>query len=175
VSAVTIQPEGAELAARRRQLLELWVDVTEAGGAVGFRPGVGPAEVAPVVDRLLHDLAEGWTRALVARGTDGEVVGLVTIVRGLAPRMAHRVTLRRLLVDPDRQGEGLGRRLTEAAHALAVREFGADLSIVEVRDGLGLDRFYERLGYTEVGRIPDGLQFEDGDRVDELFMARRLP
>lgn len=172
---VTIHPEGAELAVRRRQLLQLWVAVTDAGGAVGFRPGVGLHDVAPVVDRLLHDLADGRARALVARSEEGEVVGLVTVVPGPAPRMAHRVALRRLLVDPQRHGEGLGRRLTEAAHALAVREFGAELVVVEVRDGLGLDRFYERLGYTEVGRIPGGLQFEDGDRVDELFMARRLP
>jgi predicted N-acetyltransferase YhbS len=85
------------------------------------------------------------------------------------------VTLGSLQVHPGRQGTGLGRRLVAAAHDLAVAEFDAELALVQVRDGLGLDRFYARLGYVEVGRVPGGLAFEDGDRIDELTMVRRLP
>lgn len=173
-AATTILPVGAELAAQRSALIALWVDVTEAGGAVGFRPPVDAAVVAPVVGGLLAELAAGPTRALVARDGEGRIEGLVAVTPGAAPRFAHRVTLRRMMVRPDRQGRGLGGRLVAAAHRLAVAEFAAELAVVEVRDGLGLDAFYARQGYREVGRIPGGLAFEDGDRVDELFLACEL-
>lgn len=172
---VTLHPAGPELADQRRALVELWVAVTDAGGAVGFRPPVDEVTVGPTVDALLRQLDDTPDRAIVARAVDGAPVGLVVVVPGAAPRFAHRVTLRRLMVHPRLQGTGLGGRLLRAAHALAVAEFGADLVVVEVRDGLGLDGFYARHGYLEVGRIPGGLAFEDGDRVDELFLARTLP
>lgn len=169
-----ILPVGAELAVQRAALISLWVDVTESGGAVGFRPPVDAAAVAPAVGDLLAELAAGPTRALVARGEEGRIEGLVAVTPGVAPRFAHRVTLRRLMVHPARQGRGLGGRLVAAAHRLGVEEFGAELTLVEVREGLGLDAFYVRQGYREVGRIPGGLAF-GGDRVDELLLVRALP
>lgn len=172
---VTLTTASAELAVQRGALIELWVAVTEGGGAVGFRPPVAAADVAPVVEGLLVELAQGVSRAITARDGDGRVVGLIVAVPGAAPRFAHRVTLRRLLVHPERQGRGLGARLLSAAHRMAVQEFGAELALVEVRDGLGLEAFYGRQGYREVGRIPGGLAFGDGDRVDELFLVRELP
>ncbi len=173
--AIALAPAGAELAAQRSALIDLWVAVTNAGGAVGFRPPVDGPTVVPVVDELLRELAGTRTRAIVARDVRGAVVGLVLIAPGPPPRFAHRVTLRRMMVHPDLQGTGVGGRLLMAAHDLAVAEFEADLALVEVRDGLGLDGFYLRHGYREVGRIPGGLRFEDGDRVDELFLLRDLP
>lgn len=172
---VTLAPASAALAGQRDALIDLWVAVTEAGGAVGFRPPVDAVTVAPVVDELLRELAGSRSRAVTARDPAGVVVGLVVVVPGPPPRFAHRVTLRRLMVHPRWQGAAIGARLLAAAHDLAVDVFGTELAVVEVRDGLGLDAFYARHGYREVGRIPGGLAFEDGDRADELFLARALP
>jgi hypothetical protein len=70
----------------RERVVALWVEVTNAGGAVGFVPPVGAADV--------------------------------------------------------REAERLGRAMGLAALQ------------VTVRGGTGTERFYERLGYTEVGRLP---------------------
>lgn len=176
MSDVTVAPaDAATLRTDREALLRVWIDVTDAGGAVGFRPPADPAAVAAVLDELLAAVDAGSARVVVARDAERVPVGLVAVHPGGGPRVAHRVTLRRLMVHPRWQGTGIGARLVTAAHDLAVRTGGAELAVVEVRGGLGLEAFYLGLGYAEVGRIPDGLAFEDGDRVDEVFLARRLP
>lgn len=171
---VTFAPADASLAVRRPALLQLWADVTNAGGAVGLRPPADPASVAPLVDEMLAELAARVSGAVVARDTDGEIVGLVVVTPGPAPRRDHVARLRRLMVHPTRQGEGLGGELLAAGERLAATDLGAELALVEVRHGQGTERFYERLGYREVGRIPGGLAFEDGDRCDELLLVRSL-
>jgi GNAT superfamily N-acetyltransferase len=66
-----------------------------------------------------------------------------------------------LSVDPEMQGRGLGRRLTEFAENLA-RERGAtamELRYVDLREELG--RTYARMGYVETSRedVPPGRGF----------------
>lgn len=176
MTEITVGPaDAATLRADREALLALWIAVTDAGGAVGFRPPADAVAVGEVLDGLLATVDRGGAQAVVARDAGGAPVGLVVVHPGDGPRVAHRVTLRRLMVHPDRQRTGTGARLVSAAHDLAVRAFGAELAVVEVRGSLGLEPFYLGLGYTEVGRIPDGLAFDDGDRVDEVLLARRLP
>jgi ribosomal protein S18 acetylase RimI-like enzyme len=56
-----------------------------------------------------------------------------------------------LTVDPDRQGSGLGRRLSEAGEALA-RDLGrvrVRMTVISVREEL--IAWYRRLGYRETG------------------------
>jgi predicted N-acetyltransferase YhbS len=156
-------------------LQQLWFDVTEAGGAVGLRPPITLADTRPLVDELLLSAAEGRCELVAARATSTSsqhVVGLVAIERGRSARVAHRVLLRRLMVHPDLQGTGVGARLVLAAHELA-RVGGGELVVAELRDGLGLEGFYTRLGYRECGRIPGALAFGD-DRLDEVLMVADL-
>lgn len=159
------------------ELQQLWFDVTQAGGAVGLRPPIEIADTRPLVDDLLRRMAAGTRAVVAARATSTSagprLVGLVGVDLDGSARRGHRVTLRRLMVDPRAQGGGIGARLVTQAHDLA-RDRGAEIAIVEVRDGLGLERFYERLGYRECGRIPGGIAFEDGDRVDEVLLVADL-
>jgi hypothetical protein len=50
------------------------------------------------------------------------------------------------------------------------RELGREALHVTLRDGLGLDRFYRRLGYREIGRLPGALRVAPGDDRDEVLM-----
>jgi hypothetical protein len=43
-----------------------------------------------------------------------------------------------------------------------------------VRGGEGLERFYERLGYTIVGRHPGAVRVAPGDDRDEIMLIFRL-
>lgn len=157
----------------RRSLIDLWVDVTNAGGAVGFVPPVGPDEVAGAADRLVTAAAAGQ-RLLITATDDGALVGTVAIVPETAPYFAHRVTLVTLMVSPERQGEGLGRRLVERAHEVAVERCGARISLVGVRGGQGLEPFYERCGYTRYARLPGGVRYGE-DEFDDVGMYLTLP
>ena len=43
----------------RRELLAVWTDVTNAGGAVGFVPPVTEDDIAPTLDDLVRRVREG--------------------------------------------------------------------------------------------------------------------
>ena len=154
------------------ELTALWIAVTDAGGSIGLTSPATDEEARPLAAALLDEVRAGEVTLLAAH-QDERLVGLVSIHQPPSPRTGHRAYLRRLQVHPDRQGTGLGGRLVEAAHDHA-SERGAELAIVEVRDGEGLEGFYRHHGYVEVGRIPDALAFEDGSRRDEVLMAADL-
>jgi GNAT superfamily N-acetyltransferase len=154
--------------ALRAQIVRLWVDVTNAGGAVGFVAPVSEDDVRPVADATLTGVASGADRLLI--GVDGgRLVAVLFITDNRFPLKAHWRVLKRVMVDPAGQGRGNGAALMREAAQIAARWGLAGLQVT-VRDGHGLDRFYRGLGYREVGRIPGALRVAPGDDRDELLM-----
>lgn len=154
--------------ALRAHLVDLWVDVTNAGGAVGFVAPVTAADVRPTAKETFADLTEGPDRLLV--GYEGDrLVGILIIGDNRFHLKAHWRVLKRVMVHPDTQGRGYGVALMREAERLG-RELGVEALHVTIRDGLGLDSFYGRLGYREVGRLPRALRLTPDDDRDEVFM-----
>ena len=54
---------------------------------------------------------------------------------------------------------------------VARNEMGLEQLHLAARDGVGLEDFYGRLGWKEVGRWPGALRFAQGDDRDEILMA----
>jgi GNAT superfamily N-acetyltransferase len=159
--------------ALRAQIVALWVDVTNAGGAVGFVAPVTADAVRPVADAALAGVASGVDRLLVGVD-DGRLVALLFLTDNRFVLKAHWQVLKRVMVLPGSQGRGYGAALMREAAAVATR-LGLAALQVTVRDGHGLDRFYRGLGYREVGRIPGALRVAAGDDRDELIMWLDLP
>lgn len=153
-------------------IVTLWTEVTNAGGAVGFVAPVTEDEVLPVAETALAGVAAGIDRLLIGLD-DGRLVALLFIVDNRFGLKAHWRVLKRVMVAPGTQGLGYGAALMREAAAVAAR-LGLDGLQVTVRDGHGLDRFYRSLGYREVGRIPGALRVAPGDDRDELFMWLEL-
>ncbi|MFI1192433.1 GNAT family N-acetyltransferase [Micromonospora sp. NPDC020750] len=152
----------------REQIVRLWVDVTNAGGAVGFVAPVTAADVRPVAEAAFADLADGPDRLLV--GYDGaRAVAVLIFADNRFHLKAHWCTLKRVMVHPDTQGRGHGLALMREAERLG-RSLGREALHITVRGGLGLERFYARLGYREVGRLPGALRVAPGDDRDEVLM-----
>src|SRR5579875_1707849 len=178
VATVTFTPVPAEHGADpelREQLLETWVRVTDAGGAVGF---VAPADrslVGEMLDSHLSRVIEGRDALGVLRrgGLDGPAVGMGILAASAAPLRAHWRTLLRLMVDPDLQGVGAGRMLLEGLHGVA-RELGLEFVCLSVRGGLGIEGFYGRIGYAAYGRNPRAIRVAPGDERDEILMRYEL-
>lgn len=158
---------GPEFAA---ELADLWYRVSRAGGAVGFGTDVERPEVAAAAVRLVGDVRAGATSMLAARD-GGALVGTVRFERGDAPVVRHRAMLKLLMVDPDRQRGGLGRRLVDACLAAAAAE-GVEQVYLSARSGTGLEEYYPRLGWREVGRFPGGVRVRPGDDRDEIWYLR---
>lgn len=162
-------------AALRAELLALWVEVVNAGGAVGFVGAVTAADVAPMLDRELGTVTAGAAELVVLR-VDGELAGFCLLRRNTFPIMAHWAWVGRVMVDPRRRGEGLGLALMEGVHRVARAE-GLEALRLTVRGGLGLEGFYLRAGYVEVGRVPRGLRVgtpDQSDDRDDVMMWREL-
>jgi GNAT superfamily N-acetyltransferase len=64
---------------------------------------------------------------------------------------------------------GLGTALMGEAERIG-RSMGLAALHVTVRAGTNTEKFYERLGYTEVGRLPGALRVGPDDERDEIFM-----
>jgi len=156
----------------REQLVDLWVEVTNAGGAVGFVPPVTAAQVRPMAKATFAGIADGPDRLLL--GYAGERPIAMLIFRDnrfhLKP---HWCTLIRVMVHPEAQGHGYGAEIMREAERLAPT-LGFEALHLTVRGGLGLEEFYKRLGYREIGRLPGALRVAPGDDRDEVLMWRAV-
>ncbi|MCM0675192.1 GNAT family N-acetyltransferase [Micromonospora phytophila] len=152
----------------RQQLVALWVDVTNAGGAVGFVPPVTAADVRRIADPTFAGITDGPDRLLVGYAGERPAAALFFCDNRFDLK-AHWCVLKRVMVHPGAQGHGYGLALMREAERLG-RQLGFEALHVTVRDGAGVDRFYRRLGYREVGRLPGALRVAPGDDRDEILM-----
>ncbi len=156
----------------REDLLDTWVTVTDAGGSVGFTAPADRAQIAGTLDVALERVADGSdVLGVLTRGST--VVGMGFLVENGSLLQRHWRGLLRPMVRPELQGSGAGRTLLEGLHKTA-RELGLEQLQLTVRDGHGLERFYERFGYTIVGRHPGAIRVGPGDDRDEVMMVARL-
>jgi GNAT superfamily N-acetyltransferase len=151
-----------------QRIVALWVEVTNAGGAVGFVPPVDAAIVRPTAEAAFAGVADGVDRLLVGRDGD-EIVALLFVVDNRFGLKDHWRVLKRVMVTPRSQGRGYGAALMRQAEALGRKAGLAGLQVT-VRAGAGTENFYARLGYREVGRLPGALRVGPGDDRDEISM-----
>jgi GNAT superfamily N-acetyltransferase len=152
----------------RDRIVALWVEVTNAGGAVGFVAPTDAGLVRPVAEAAFDGVEAGLDHLLI--NVDGaDLTGLLFITDNRFPLKAHWRLLKRVMVTPHGQGRGLGAALMGEAERIA-REMGLEALQVTVRAGAGTEKFYARLGYTAVGRIPGALRIAPGDDRDEIYM-----
>ncbi|ONK12255.1 GNAT family N-acetyltransferase [Streptomyces sp. MP131-18] len=155
----------------REGIAELWADVVNAGGAVGFVPPVTPEDTRPQLRKHLIGMAEGTTRLLVGTAERGRPAATAFFVLNTHRLMRHWVWLQTVMVHPDRQGGGAGRELmAAAASAAAAIDPGITGIRLTCRGGLGLERFYAACGYREVGRVPAAIKLGDGELRDDVTM-----
>lgn len=108
------------------------------------------------------DYAEKVARGQVFVADDAGVVGLIVLIR-----KPDHVLIENVAIDPDRQGEGIGRALLAYAE-MSARESGTPTmrlyTNAKMTENLA---FYSHLGYQEVNR-----RRENG--FERVFLAKRL-
>jgi GNAT superfamily N-acetyltransferase len=172
--ALTFTLDPAMTPALRDGVLDLWADVSDAGGAVGFVPPVTREDIRPEFVKHLVSMSEGRTRLLVGFDEDGQVAATAFIVFNTHRLMTHWVWLYTVMVHPRHQGKGYGRDLMAAAADAARGLEGIEAIRLTCRGGLGLERFYGSCGYKEVGRVPGAIRVAPGDDRDDIFMLLPL-
>lgn len=160
--------------ALRDGVLALWVDVSNAGGAVGFVPPVTVDDIRPEWLMRLTQLSRGDTRLLVGYDEDGAVAATAFLAYNTHRLMKHWIWLYVVMVHPKHQGKGYGRDLMAAAADAARGLDGIEAIRLTCRGGTGVDRFYESCGYKEVGRVPGAIRVAPGDDRDDITMLLPL-
>lgn len=176
VDTITFTPVAAAEAADprlRAQLLDTWVAVTDAGGAVGFVAPADPQLIGETLDAALERIVAGRDRLGVLRRADGTAAGMGILAASSSALRQHWRTVLRLMVHPELQGQGAGRVLLEGMHDMA-RELGLEFVCLTVRGGKGIEGFYAHLGYEIFGRNPRAIRVAPGDERDEIHMRRDL-
>ncbi|MDQ0795800.1 GNAT family N-acetyltransferase [Streptomyces sp. B1I3] len=172
--ALTFEVDPALDRALRDGITALWVDVSNAGGAVGFVPPVTTEEVRPELVRHLFGMAEGRTSLVVGRDEDGTVAATAFLTHNTHQLMRHWLWIYTVMVHPRHQGKGYGRDLMAAAADAARAIDGIDAIRLTCRGGTGADRFYASCGYKEVGRVPNAIRVADDDYRDDIIMLLPL-
>ncbi|GAA2338378.1 GNAT family N-acetyltransferase [Streptomyces violaceusniger] len=155
----------------RQALIDCWVDVTNAGGAAGFPfPPIDAQQAAPALDAIIANLAPETCRLILAM-EDGELAGWLNTRRDTFALIAHWGTLHHVQTHPRVRARGIGIALMERARQVARDEMRLEHLHLAARGGVGLERFYGRLGWKEIGRWPDALRLAPGDDRDEILMV----
>lgn len=154
----------------RSQLIDLWVAVANAGGAVGFVAPTSVDEVAPIAHGAFDRVASGRDDLVVALD-DGVPVGLGFLERPGTRLQQHLGTVRRLQRAPTHAGRGIGgailAELERVAHGRGLR-----LVTLTVRGGTGSERFYLDRGYRLDARLPERIALEGGRLAEELRLSK---
>jgi GNAT superfamily N-acetyltransferase len=154
----------------RAGIMDLWTDVSNAGGAVGFVAPVTVERVRPTAEKQFAGVADGPDRLLIACEADtGELAACLFFEDQRFELMTHWQLLKRVMVHPRFQGAGYGAELLAEAEQIA-RGWGLSGLKLTLRGGRGLETFYGRSGYKEVGRIPGGIRVAPGEEYDDVLM-----
>ncbi|MFD9483086.1 GNAT family N-acetyltransferase [Streptomyces sp. NPDC059991] len=166
-----ITAPGAVTPELRRALIDCWIEVTNAGGAAGFPfPPIDAPQAAPAVDALVAGLAPEASRLVVA-SVDGNLAGWLNIRRDPFELVAHWGTLHHVQTRTGLRGRGIGVALMNHVREIAREEMGLEQLHLAARGGAGLEDFYGRLGWKEIGRWPGALRLAPGDDRDEVMMV----
>lgn len=122
----------------RQELIDCWITVSNAGGAVGFPfPPVDTAIVSPVADELIASLSPD--RRLLVAVAGGALSGWVHLQRHSNPVIAHWGLISHLQTLPTVQGQGIGGALMTHARQVARQDMGLEQLHLAVRGGTGLE------------------------------------
>lgn len=126
------------------------------------RYGVSASKASEMFKAALVDGA----RILVAHIGE-KAVGFVWYVpRGAWDRSGY---IRLIGVSPEYQGHRVGERLMEAAEA-RMKSTAGEVFLLVTDFNVGAQRFYRRLGYTQIGAIPDYVV----PGINELIFYKKL-
>jgi ribosomal protein S18 acetylase RimI-like enzyme len=149
-----------------RELARLHAQALAAGMALG-------ATAATDLEELHRAALADRERLVLVAERDGEVVGMAHLVPSGAANAPHRAEVQRVVVAEKARGTGIGRRLMAGVERAAL-ERKLTLLWLTTHDGSAACGFYERVGYSKLGVMPDYSQRPDGTLAAGAFYCKVL-
>jgi GNAT superfamily N-acetyltransferase len=134
-------------------LADLIVEIVADGGSVSFMHPLD-AEVAANFWTTSLAAAAAGARVVLGALEKGELIGTVTLHLDCPPNQPHRGEIAKMMTRPSRRGRGVARALMVEAERIA-RQRGRTLLTLDTAEDEGAGPFYEKLGFTRAGVIPE--------------------
>ena len=154
------------------QLIDLWRAVSDAGGAVGFLPGVSTKEVRAVAEPAF-DRVEAGVDDLVVAVVDQRPVGMGFLAGNELGIHHHWATIKRLQRHPAMRHSGVDSAVLAGLEDAAVAR-GVQRLVLTVRAGTGREGFYAQHGYRVEAVLPQRIWLSADDIREELVMSKSL-
>lgn len=164
----------AELTAREPELAGLLREAVEHGASIGFTLPLTETEVTEYWRKVAAELGTGGKLLLAALDENGRVIGSAQLALESRANGRHRAEVQKLMVRTAHRGRGTGAALMRRIEAAAAGR-GRRLLFLDTSQGAGgARRFYENLGYTFAGSIPDYAADPDGRLVPNVIFYKQL-
>ncbi len=154
------------------QLAALLIETVALGGSVSFMHPLEEAKARAFWDGALAAAGRG-ERIVLGGWIDGALVGTVSVLLDCPPNQPHRAEIAKMMTAPARRDGGVGTALLRAAEAKALA-CGRSLLTLDTAVEGGAAKFYERLGYTRAGLIPDYAFLPHGGLTGTLVYWKKI-
>lgn len=154
------------------QLSDLLVETVAAGGSVSFMHPLAPEVAAAFWTRSLKAV-EAEERVVLGALQDGQLLSTVTLLLDCPPNQPHRGEIAKMMTRLKHRGQGLARALMVEAEEIA-RQRGRTLLTLDTADDNGAGPFYEKLGFTRAGVIPDYAYKPHGGLCGTIIYWKRI-
>ncbi len=134
-------------------LCDMLIETVAGGGSVSFMHPLDRGTARAFWDESLAAAARG--ERIVLGAWDGELLaGTATLQLKLPPNQPHRAEVSKMMTRASRRGRGVASALMRELERVAVAR-GRTLLVLDTAAEDGASGFYERMGFTLAGRIPD--------------------
>ncbi|WP_135228147.1 GNAT family N-acetyltransferase [Deinococcus fonticola] len=156
----------------RAHLAEVLIATVAAGGSVGFMHPVSPAQAQAFWQAAFNE-ADAGNRVIFGAWEGQRLLGTVTLLTALPPNQPHRAEIAKMMTHPQARQRGIATRLIQAAEAEAAAR-GKTLLVLDTASDEGAGPFYEKMGYSLSGEIPEFALKPHGGLTGTLLYWKRL-
>lgn len=144
----------------RQGLIDLLFDAVQHGASIGFMADLDDAQARAYINSVQAGLEDGSLLLWVV--VHDEKV-LASVQLGLCQKAngRNRAEVQKLQVRHDARRRGLAQQLMNALE-LAAHQHKRGLLYLDTEAGSAAEAFYQSLGYTRVGELPNYCQSPDG-------------
>ncbi|RJF73020.1 GNAT family N-acetyltransferase [Deinococcus cavernae] len=153
-------------------LAEVLIATVAAGGSVGFMHPVSPAQAQAFWQAALSE-ADAGNRVIFGAWDGQRLLGTVTLLTAMPPNQPHRAEIAKMMTHPQARQRGIATRLIQAAEAEAAAR-GKTLLVLDTASDEGAGPFYEKMGYSLSGEIPEFALKPHGGLTGTLFYWKKL-
>lgn len=154
------------------RLIALLRDAVASGASLGFWDPLDEALALAFWRGVYAAMREGTLRLLVARQA-GAVVGSAQLALSPKQNAVQRGEVVKVMTHRDARRQGIGAALMREVERLAYDE-RRRLLVLDTNTGTDAERLYRRMGYHELGVIPDYTVGPDGVGHAATFFYKPL-